>query len=126
MGPGYFPLVLAGVLVLLGLVSLARSFLAAGEPVGAIAWKPMVLVVTGCVLFGALLNPPGLPIALLALLLVSAAASREFRFDWRAIAGLVAFIGSCAAIFVKGLGLPMPLVGGWLEPLVASLLAWLA
>jgi len=67
MGPGYFPLVLSGILVVLGLVSLARSFIAKGEPVGAIFWKPLVLVLIGCAVFGLLLNPLGLPIALLTL-----------------------------------------------------------
>ena len=119
MGPGYFPLVLAAILVGLGAVSIVRSFIVSGEPVGEIAWKPAFFILAGCTLFGLLLNPLGLIVALLALCLVSAAGSKEFDFDLKATGGLVVLIGFCALVFVKGLGVPMPLVGSWLAPLFA-------
>jgi hypothetical protein len=113
MGPAYFPTVLGGLLLLIGAISVARSFVAKGEPIGAIAWKPMVLVTVATILFGALLRPAGLVIALAALILVSAAASVKFRVDWRALALMLALIAFCALVFVKGLGLPVPLLGAW-------------
>jgi putative tricarboxylic transport membrane protein len=120
MGPGYFPLALSGLLIIFGLVAVVRSFIVPGEPIGAFAWKPMVLVLGATALFGALISTLGLVIALLALVLVSAAASEKFRFDWRAVLGLVALIIFCSLVFVKGLGVPMPLFGPWLEPLLGS------
>jgi putative tricarboxylic transport membrane protein len=120
MGPGYFPLALSGLLIIFGLASVVRSFIVPGEPIGAFAWKPMVLVLGATALFGALISTLGLVIALLALVLVSAAASEKFRFDWRAVLGLVALIIFCSLVFVKGLGVPMPLFGPWLEPLLGS------
>ena len=120
MGPGYFPLALSGLLIVFGLAAVVRSFLVQGEPIGAFAWKPMVLVLVGTALFGALISTLGLIIALLALVLTSAAASEKFRFDWRAALGLVALIAFCSLVFVKGLGVPMPLFGPWLEPLLGS------
>ena len=120
MGPGYFPLALSGLLIVFGLVAVVRSFIVPGEPIGAFAWKPMVLVLGATALFGALISTLGLVIALLALVLVSAAASEKFRFDWRAVLGLVALIIFCSLGFVKGLGVPMPLFGPWLEPLLGS------
>jgi hypothetical protein len=47
------------------------------------------------------------------LVLASAAASPEFRFQWSAIIGLIGFIAFCALVFVKGLGVPLPLLGSW-------------
>jgi hypothetical protein len=120
MGPGYFPLALSGLLIIFGLAAVVRSFIVPGEPIGAFAWKPMVLVLGATALFGALISTLGLVIALLALVLVSAAASEKFRFDWRAVLGLVALIIFCSLVFVKGLGVPMPLFGPWLEPLLGS------
>jgi hypothetical protein len=69
-----------------------------------------------------LIVPLGLIVALLILVLVSAAASVKFSFDWRAVAGLFLLIAFCSLVFVKGLGVPMPLVGTVLEPYAP---AWL-
>lgn len=113
MGPGYFPIVLGSLLLLVGAASFVRSFLVSGEPIGAITWKGLALVTGGTVLFGALLRPAGLLPALLALILVSAAASAKFRLDWRALALMGVLIAFCALVFVKGLGLPLPLLGTW-------------
>lgn len=114
MGPGYFPVVISGLLVVFGAVAILRGFLAAGEPVGALNWKGIALITGSVLAFGSLLQPAGLVVALLALILVSAAASERFGPDWRAGLGLVALIAFCALVFVQGLGLPMPLLGDWL------------
>jgi hypothetical protein len=113
MGPAYFPTVLGGLLLLIGIASLVRSFFAGGEPIGAIAWKGMFLVTLATVLFGVLLRPAGLVVALATLILVSAAASVKFRFDWRALTMMAGLILFCALVFVKGLGLPVALLGTW-------------
>ena len=114
MGPGYFPVALGALLLAFGLACLVRSFVQDGEPIGAIAWKPLSLVTGATVLFGLLLPVLGLVVALLALALVSAAASARFGFDWRAAAGLVALVAACAVVFVTALGVPLPLRGSWL------------
>jgi hypothetical protein len=113
MGPGYFPSVLGALLVLIGVISLVRSFIVPAEPLGAFAIKGGFLIILATVLFGLLVNRAGLIIALLALVLVSAAASEKFRFDWKATLGLIVLIAFCALVFVKGLGVPMPLIGTW-------------
>jgi hypothetical protein len=113
MGPAYFPTVLGSLLLLIGIASLVRSFFAKGEPIGAIAWKGMFLVTSATVLFGVLLRPAGLVAALAVLILVSAAASIKFRFDWRALTMMAGLIVFCALVFVQGLGLPVSLLGTW-------------
>jgi uncharacterized membrane protein HdeD (DUF308 family) len=113
MGPGYFPTILGALLLLIGIASLVRSFVARGEPLGPIAWKGAALVTGATVLFGFLLRPAGLVPALAVLIFSSAAASSRFKLDWRALALMLALIAFCALVFVKGLGLPLPLVGPW-------------
>jgi hypothetical protein len=113
MGPGYFPTVLSALLVLFGLIAVVRGFLMPGEPFGGFAWKATVLVLGSVLLFGFLVIRAGFVIALLVLVLVSAAASSRFKFEWRATAGLAALAVFCALVFVKGLGVPMPLLGTW-------------
>lgn len=114
MGPGYLPAVLGCLLVLLGGVSVVRSFVRSGEAIGAIAWKPMALVLGAIALFGMLLERAGLIIALIALIGVSALASRHTRLDATSVAAMIGIVAFCALVFVKGLGVPMPLIGTWL------------
>ena len=111
MGPGYFPTVLGGLLLVIGVTSLLRGFLTKGEPLGAIAWKGMILVSGATVAFGLLLRPLGLIAALLGLILISALASVKFRLEAKAIAAMVGLIVFCGLVFVVGLGLPTPLLG---------------
>ena len=124
MGPGYFPRVLALILIALGLVSLVRGFLVHGEKIERVKLKSLTLILAATALFGGLLERLGLAMALIVLMLVSAAASEEFRFEWKALAGVAAFVVFCTLIFVKGLGVPMPILGSWLEP-IASFMPWL-
>lgn len=123
VGPGYFPKVLAGILILIGVAALGRAFLLEGQATAAIHWKPLFLILLGNVLFAFLINRLGLVVALPLLVLTSAAASAKFSFDWRAAAGLVALTALCSLVFVIGLGVPMPIVGAWLEPLLGTV-AW--
>jgi len=113
MGAGYFPTVLSVILMLIGLISAARAFTQEGEVVGAIAWKSLALVVGSTAVFGFLLPTTGLVIALIVLILASAVASQHFRFESKAAVGLILLVAFCALVFVKALGVPMPLVGSW-------------
>jgi Tripartite tricarboxylate transporter TctB family len=113
MGPGYFPSVLGGLLLVFGVIAVIRSFMQDGEPIGGFAWKAAALVIGGTLLFGFLMRTAGLVIAILVLVLVTAAASSKFRFEWKAVAGLILLIAFCSLVFVKALGVPMPLLGSW-------------
>ena len=43
MGPAYFPTILGGLLVLIGTISVIRSFVVTGTPIGAFAFKGLVI-----------------------------------------------------------------------------------
>jgi hypothetical protein len=102
------------VLALFGVVSIGRSFIRPGEAIAPLAWRPLVLVLGATVLFGLLLDRLGLLIALPCLLVVSAMASRYSRLDATSVAAMIGLVAFCALVFVKGLGVPMPLLGSWL------------
>lgn len=116
MGPGYFPFYLSIALLVLGVASIVRSFLNDGEPVGGIAWKPAFWIVAAVVAFGLLLKPAGLVIALIAMCALSFYASMHFRVDGLILLGLAALIVFCILVFVKGLGVAIPIFGTWFEP----------
>jgi hypothetical protein len=69
-------------------------------------------VVFSTVLFGLLVRGAGLVVALPVLVLVSAYASKEFRWGPSLLmaAGLTLF---CIVVFLKGLGIPLPILGSW-------------
>ncbi len=60
MGPGFFPLVLASILMLLGVVIAARSFAQGPAPLGGIPWRGTVLILTAPVIFGLTVRGLGL------------------------------------------------------------------
>ena len=114
MGPGYFPTVLSTLLMLFGAAAIFRSFVSkTPEKLDGFAWKPLAFVCGSTVLFGLLLVPAGLIVALVVLCLVSAAGSHFFKFEWKAVAALIVLVVFCALVFAKGLGVPMPLLGTW-------------
>jgi hypothetical protein len=71
-----------------------------------------LLVVSSVFLFGFIVREAGLIIALPLLVIISALASSQFRWvpTIALAAGLTVF---CALVFIKGLGVPLPLIGPW-------------
>jgi hypothetical protein len=113
MGPSYFPSLLGGLLILVGVISVLRSFWLAGAPIGAFALQKLALITGSVILFGLVVRGLGLAIALPLLTIVSARASMRFRWgpSIALAAGLTVF---CVLVFIKGLGVPLPLIGNWI------------
>ncbi len=114
MGPGYFPLVLSGLLALLGLIVMARSVNMPPETIGTVPWRGLVLILAAPVIFGMTVRGLGLLIALPLAIVSAAAASRRTGLvaAIALVAGLSVF---CVLVFSYGLGLPLPLLGRWLR-----------
>lgn len=112
MGPAYFPSILGGLLALIGLAAVVRSFFREGEPIGKFAIKETILILTGVLLFGVLIRGAGLVAAVFAIILFSAYASAKFKWlhGIALAAGMAAF---AVLVFVKLLGLPIAVFGPW-------------
>ena len=106
MGPGYFPLLLGGVLAGLGAILIVRSIAVDGEPLARFHLPPLAVVVVAVCLFGAMIEPLGLVLSLAVLTLLSAAAGPAFR-PLEAIALTAALIVLSVGVFVYALGLPL-------------------
>jgi hypothetical protein len=109
MGPGYFPTVLGGLLVVFGLVILVRG-LRRSEKIPA-GWSIRALVVLplAVVAFGLLMARAGFVPAMAALVVLSAAAGRQFRLK-EVLLLAVLLTALTVILFIWGLGLPYPLV----------------
>lgn len=111
-GPGFFPFGLGAVLALFGAIVLFKSLTIEsddGDPIGDIAWRPLFIVLGAVVLFGMALPKLGLVVALPLLVILSSVAGEEFRL-LPAIASSALLTLLCWAVFVKGLGLTIPLL----------------
>jgi len=113
MGPGYFPLVLSGLLGLLGLLVLVNGLRSPGAPPSGIAWRAVIVLTAAVVFFGVAVRPLGFVPTLTLSVFAAATASQLFKPGVAALItiGMVVFAW---AVFIKGLGLPLPLLGPWL------------
>jgi hypothetical protein len=110
-GPGFFRLVLGLVLALLGALVLFKALtieVEGGEPVGLIAWRPLVLVVSSVLFFGTALPRLGLSLSLPVLVIGAGLASDAFRWK-EGIAIAAVLTAACCAVFGAWLKLAIPL-----------------
>jgi putative tricarboxylic transport membrane protein len=119
VGPGLFPMMLAGLLALLGTGIAVQAILArdgdpaldeAAEPEDAIPLRSLLLIAAGPALFAILVVPLGVVPALALAILVSAFASREMTIREAVVTTAVLVVG-CVLLFRYGLGLPLALFG---------------
>ena len=118
MGPGYFPLLMGVLLAVIGALVMFKALVIeteGGARVGAWAWRPLVFILGGNLLFGLLLvgyspwHVPGmgLVVAIHGLVLVASMASDAFRFrDTLALASMLA--AGCYLVFVWALNMTLP------------------
>ena len=109
MGPGYFPRILGILMIVLGAVISLRSLKVNGPPLPGWKWRPVLVVLGSVVIFGLVVNRLGLVLSTIMLILMSSAASMEFRPKEAAISGvLLAMLA--VGVFVIGLKLQ---IGIW-------------
>lgn len=114
MGPGYFPAMLGGLLILLGAIVLLQSLALDGPKVAAFHFKPLVLVTLSVLAYGYLMQPGGLPVATAAAVFIGALAGHEFKWKEVTVVALV-LVTFSYLVFVKGLTLPFPMCPSFIE-----------
>jgi hypothetical protein len=112
MGPGYFPIVLSAMIVLFGIYCLIQGLLKPEPLPGHWSVRALIILPIATVIFGLLMEHAGFIPALIALVLVSAYAGKEFKFLEVLILAVGLTVASWA-LFIWGLGLPYPLIVGY-------------
>ena len=118
MGPGYFPLLLGVILALLGAVILFKALVVEtpdGDHIGALAFKPLIFIIAGNLLFGILLGglpsiglpAMGLIVAIFGTTIVVSMAGDQFSFKETIVLSSILSIMSYAA-FIMLLKLQFP------------------
>ena len=113
MGPGYFPPVLAGILIVLGLFIALRGIGSPTEAIGIIPWRGLVFTLAAPVIFGATVQGLGLVPSLTLATFSSTLASRRMTIR-RALLITVGLVTFSTLVFSFGLGIPVRLFGPWL------------
>jgi hypothetical protein len=110
-GAGYFPLILSVLLALLGAVVLFKALTIetdGGDPIGDIAWRPLVVIVASISVFGFALPKLGMFLTIPLLIGMVSLAGKEFGWKGVLVNSLVLTAGSWV-IFIWGLNLTIPL-----------------
>ena len=112
MGPGYFPLVLASILTLLGVIVLVQATRVKGEPIGPIALRGMFFILPAPVFFGLTVRGLGFVPSLFFTALIAAFASTRMKplMALLLAAGITLF---SVVVFSYALGLPFERFGPW-------------
>jgi len=114
MGPAYFPALLGGLLAALGLVLVLRALVLKGAAVAMFHYRPLLLILGACVVFGYVVKPLGLVGALVLLVFISAFGGHEFK--WKEVAWLtLVLVIFAVVVFVKGLTLPFPICPSFVD-----------
>jgi hypothetical protein len=108
MGPGFFPIVLGGILVALGLSLSIPALIRNGEPLPRLGLRPLLTVLVAIVVFALLLQPLGFVLSAVVLVLISGFADPELR-RVESVGLALLLTAFSVAIFVVLLGLPFNL-----------------
>jgi hypothetical protein len=112
MGPGYFPSILGGILVLFGIYIMIIGLHRCEKFPGHCSLRALIVLPLSLVAFGVLMKYAGFIPALAVLIFGSASAGREFKFV-EVVLLTVILTGLSLAVFIWGLGLPYPLIKGF-------------
>ena len=80
MGPGYFPTILGGILILFGILRYGQGAAQQRKIKGSWSLRALIVLPLALLLFGVLMKRAGFIPAVAALVFGSAAAGREFKF----------------------------------------------
>jgi hypothetical protein len=111
MGPGYFPIVLSGLLVLFGLFIAFRGFLTSQETAfGRAPWRAVVMLSVATLVFAAFFEDLGLLPGVFVLSFLAAMSSPQNSVRKAAVTSLSIAV-FCTAVFGYGIALPIPIIG---------------
>jgi hypothetical protein len=108
MGPGYMPRVVALMLMGFGLFFSGRGFWRMRVGIEPVQWRPLLAILASVGFFALTAERLGLAISSVAAVILASFATREGRFV-ETMAFAVVLSGAAVLLFVKLLGLPIPI-----------------
>jgi len=109
-GAGYFPLLLSVIMAILGAIVLFKSLTIetpGGDPIGHVAWKPLIIIVASIAVFAVTIELLGMIASIPILIFIASLAGDEFRWP-EVIGNAVVLTIFSWVIFIYGLKLTIP------------------
>ena len=110
-GAGYFPLILSVLMAILGAIVLFKSLTIeteGGDPIGHIAWRPLIVIVVAIAVFGLSITRLGMIATIPILIVITSLAGDEFGWLGVVVNAVVLTVASWL-IFIVGLKLTIPM-----------------
>jgi putative tricarboxylic transport membrane protein len=108
MGAGYFPRLVCGLLIALGLALAAMSLIQPSEHPDRARWRPFAFVTLACLAFALLLHPLGMVLTLAIVIVLARLAEPNLRVVPLLLLCFVLIVAN-VGIFVLALRIPIPL-----------------
>lgn len=108
MGPGYFPRLIGGALIVIGIITVIKALRHHGEEIGEVPWRAIAIVLGALVAFGLVVTRFGLAPASLVAVMIAGLAAPDRRLGQLAIAAVLLTVFACI-VFIKALGLTVPI-----------------
>lgn len=108
MGPGFFPMMLGGLLAALGASLTVPALVRSGDPLPGFGLRPLLTILAAIIIFALLLQPLGFVLAAVILILIACFADPELR-PMESIGLALLLTAFSVGIFAMLLGLPLNL-----------------
>jgi hypothetical protein len=112
MGPGYYPSIIGGILILLGITISIGGLRGINEPLKPWSLRPLFFILGSILAFAFLLGRIGLVLTNFALIVLSCSAGKEFRLREVVILYVLLTV-IVVGLFIYGLGMPLRLWPVW-------------
>lgn len=111
MGPGYFPIVLALILICLGAAIMIGSFKKPqASPFGKVPWRGVILLSAAIIFFATFIEEVGMLPGVFVTTFLAAMSKKGVAPHHAAMTGIGVAI-FCTLIFAYGVRLPIPVIG---------------
>jgi hypothetical protein len=107
MGPGYFPVLLSGLITAVGLVLGLRGVTVEGPPIEPVQLRPIFFIIAAILVFGFLIESIGLALTSVLLTILATYARPEVKLSETVLLG-VGLAMFTVVVFVYVLGQPLP------------------
>ena len=107
MGPGYFPVLLSGLIIVVGLVVGFKGLTIEGPPIERVQLRPISFIIAAILIFGFLIERIGLALTAILLTIFAAYARPEVKLSETILLG-VGLAAFTVVVFVYVLGQALP------------------